>query len=345
MGFFGGFEAIAVGAWEPTFCAGRHAACAGAGLGAASDAALGVLARRAVQLGDRAFTAEDLRRSCAAFADARLPADARRRLHRAINDRRSGRAIAGLTVLLALCGWISGGDEGARLAVGGALTPSGSGGAAGSRAALRHRRDARELHAGEAPELFAVVHEICGRAGMRRMPELYVLSGERAMNAYALGTPDDAVITLTSGLLQGMTKDEVAAIVAHEIAHICNGDASTMTLAANLQRTIGVVATAGRAACARRGVPASLLALLDAAPAIAELLCLGLSRMRELAADAFALDLISNPRALASALEKLEHHHMGAASVARFEMEGDATAYLRTHPSTGQRLSFVHILA
>ena len=337
MGFFGGGDAIAVGAWEPTFCAGGRAASA--------DAALGMLARRASQLGDRAFTAEDLRRSCAAFADAQLPADVRRRLHRAINDRRSGRAIAGLTVLLALCGWISGGDEGARLAIVGALSPNGAGGSAGSRETLRHRRDARRLHAGEALELFAVVHEICRRAGMRRTPELYVLTGERTMNAYALGTPDDAVITLTSGLLQGMTKGEVAAIVAHEIAHICNGDASTMTVAANLQRAIAIVAAASLASTGRRGVPASLLSLLHAAPAIAELLCLGLSRIRELAADAFALDLIENPGALASALEKLEHHHMGRATGPRFEFEGDASAYLRTHPSTGQRLSFVHILA
>ncbi|CAN1722109.1 heat shock protein HtpX [Hyphomicrobium sp. 1Nfss2.1] len=337
MAFFGGFDAIAVGVREPTFCAGRRAASA--------DATLGALARRAIQLGDRAFTAEDLRRSCAAFADAQLPADVRRRLHRAINDRRSGRAIAGLTVLLALCGWISGGDEGARLAVAGALTPGGAGGGAGTRAALRQRRDARRLHAGEALELFAVVHEICRRAGMRRVPDIYVLAGERAMNAYALGTADDAVITLTSGLLQGMTKDEVAAIVAHEIAHICNGDASTMTIAGNLQRAIGIVAAASIASGGRRGVSVSLLSLLHAVPAIAELLCLGLSRMRELAADAFALDLIPNPGALASALEKLEHHHMGGVTGPRFELEGDATAYLRTHPSTVQRLSFVHILA
>lgn len=307
---------------------------------------MAAILRLAAELGEHAFTAQDLRQSCTTWIEAQLPSDMRRLLHRAVNERRSGRAVAGLTVLLALCGWINGGDEGARLAVIGALPASAPPPATSE--TMRRRRDARRLYAADAPELFALVHGICRHAGLRRMPEVYLLPGERTMNAYALGTPDDAVITLTSGLLHGMTKDEVAAIIAHEIAHICNGDASTMALAASLHRAIRFVSTSGLMAMdSRRGSAhaAPLACLLQAAPAIAELLCLALSRIRELAADAFALDLIADPRTLAVALEKLERHHRG---VGRFPAHGPddhLDAYLRSHPTTDQRVSFVHVLA
>lgn len=300
----------------------------------------------AAAAGHHDFTAQDLRRSCTARIEAQLPADVRRHLHHAINERRSGRAIAGLTLLLALCGWINGGDEGARLAVIGALPQSGPLQAASD--TMRRRRDARRLTAAEVPDLFALVHDVCRRAGLRRMPEVYLLPAERAMNAYALGTPDDAVITLTSGLVDGMTRDEVAAIVAHEIAHICNGDAATMALAANLHRTIRFISGAGLVGMAARNGPrqaSPLMCLLQAAPAIAELLCLALSRIREFAADAFALDLITDPRTLASALEKLERHHRGGNSFHAPRSDDDVSGYLHSHPSTHQRVGFVHVLA
>ncbi|MEI9899361.1 MAG: M48 family metalloprotease [Hyphomicrobium sp.] len=302
--------------------------------------------RLAADAGQHAFTAHDLGRSCTAWIEAQLPVDVRRSLHHAINERRSGRAIAGLTVLLALCGWINGGDEGARLAVIGAMPQPNR--AHAPQGAMLGRRDARRLSAAEAPELIALVHAICRRAGLRRMPQVYLLPAERSMNAYALGTPDEAVITLTGGLLHGMSRDEVAAIIAHEIAHIRNGDAATMALAAGLNRTIRLVSAAGLSAMAARpwSSPAlPLMGLLQAAPAIAELLCLALSRIRELAADAFALDLISDPATLASALEKLERHHIGADPSTAFAADDAVTGYLRSHPSTDQRVSFVHVLA
>jgi heat shock protein HtpX len=303
--------------------------------------------RLAVENGQHAFTAQDLRQSCTAWIEAQLPADTRRWLHHAVNERRSGRAIAGLTLLLALCGWITGGDEGAKLAVVGALPASR--GPQASRDAMRRRGDALRLWPADAPELFDHMHGVCRRAGLRHMPDVYLLPAERSMNAYALGTPDDAVITLTGGLLAGMTRNEVTAIIAHEIAHICNNDASTMALAAELHRSVRLVSAAGLAAMAARTqmpLPLPLLArLLQTAPAISELLCLALSRIRELAADAVALDLISDPRALASALKKLEHHHRSLGRASAFPADDDLTGYLRSHPSTDQRVGFLHVLA
>lgn len=215
--------------------------------------------------------------------------------------------------------------------------------------AMRRRHDARRLHPADAPELFAVVYDVCRRAGLRRMPQVYLLPGEHAMNAFALGSPDDPVITLTRGLLDGMTRSEVAAIIAHEIAHICNGDASIMALAGGLHRSIRLVSAASLAGMPRRMAvapeTATLIWLLQAAPAIAELLCLALSRIRELAADAFALDLIAEPHTLASALEKLERHHRGLGRSRADAEDGELYGYLHSHPSTDQRVSFVHVLA
>lgn len=322
--------------WVPAYGFGRNPA--------SEDSSLPALLLVAAETGRHAFTAHDLTKFCAAWVDAQLPVDVRRHLHRAVNENRSGRVVAGLTVLLALCGWINGGDEGARRAVIGALPAPVRPHALGD--ALRHHRDARRLHHLEAPGLFALVDVISRRAGLSRMPAIYVLPGERSMNAYALGTAEDAVVTLTDGILRGMTQDEIAAILAHEIAHICSDDASTMALAANLHRAIRFASLTGLAAMSHRGAqPTPLVWLLQSAPAIAELLCLALSRIRELAADALALELIAEPRTLAAALEKLERHHRGGSRAAAVELENELTAYLRSHPSTDQRVSFVHSLA
>jgi heat shock protein HtpX len=298
----------------------------------------------AAEAGADRLAREDFRHACAAWIDAEraLPVDIRRRLHRALNERLSGHATAGLTVLLALCGWISGGEEGAKQAVVGgvsfapaSLAPS---------LAMSQRRDARRLHAFEAPELFRAVHLLSRRAGLVRVPEIFVLPDQGTMNAFALGGPDDAVITVTRGLLGGMSEDEIVAILAHEIAHIRNSDGWTMELAANLQRAIRLVSFSGLAPIGAVGPHAPLSWFLRSAPAFGELLCLALSRTREYAADALAIELISDGRTLTSALEKLERHHRPARAPAG-TAEDRVLHYLHSHPSTERRVSVVRSLA
>lgn len=335
MGCFGGTDTAATWNWAP--------ACQTDWQAGKADDSLPALLRLAAEASRHTFTSQDLRKSCTTWVDAQLPADVRRQLSRAINESRSGRVVAGLTVLLALCGWIDGGDEGARRAVIRGLPPPG---AAHAPSAMMDRRpDARRLYPVEAPELFALVDVICRRAGLRRQPQIYLLPAERGMNAYALGTPDDAVVTLTDGLLRGMTKNEVAAILAHEIAHISSNDACTMALAASLHHAVRCVSLASLMGAGLRGAPTPLLWLLHSAPAIAELLCLALSRIREFAADALALELITEPRSLASALEKLERHHRPCFPVAAGGADDALTGYLRSHPSTDQRVNVLRSLA
>ena len=171
---------------------------------------------------------------------------------------------------------------------------------------------ARPLTPGEAPGLYAQLLNICARAGMRRAPELFLLPVP-AMNAYALGGPDNACITVTEGLLRGLSKAEVAGILAHEVAHILNHDTHALNWAAAVQSQIAASALQRHGGSAARPVRVTTrhAALLASAPALAHLLFLALSRVREFDADATALDLIDDPDALAAALWKLEHFHSG----------------------------------
>lgn len=268
-----------------------------------------------------------------------------RHLHRTVNHRHSEWAIAGMALLLAACGWVIGGEDGARWALVGG-TPAADG-VALTPEILRQRFGARPLRPGEVPGLFQVLHDICRRARLRRIPDLYCIPTPHSMNAYALGGPDDAAIVLTEGLLRGMTLGEVAGILAHEVAHIHNHDHRAMTWAAALQRAIALTSLVGLVALhARPGAAAgSGAALLANAPALAQLLGLALSRIRELDADAVALELIDDSRALVAALDKLELHHTGARVAPMAGHDQGPARYLRSHPATAERVGTLMRLA
>src|SRR5437660_10687427 len=219
-----------------------------------------------------------------------------------------------MTLLLAVCGWIVDGTEGVHRALApSALRPNGP---AISRETIFRWFGARLLLPAELPELFNTLLDVCNRARLSRLPDIYCLPGPGDMNAYALGGPEGAAIILTEGLLRRMTRDEIAGILAHEVAHIRNNDAWTMSWAAALHRSIEWTSLRGLALLRAQhgGAPDSrpLAALLRAAPSIAQLLRLALSRTRELDADATALELTGDWRALIAALDKLERHHAGS---------------------------------
>ena len=169
------------------------------------------------------------------------------------------------------------------------------------------------------------------------------------MNAYALGTPENAAIILTEGLLRGMTREEIAGILAHEVAHIRNNDIWTMSWAAALHRSIEWTSLAGlallRAQHGGRAVSRPLAALLRAAPSIAQLLRLALSRTRELDADATALELTGDWQALIAALGKLERHHSGFPIPFTAAREEGPMRLLRSHPATSERVGALLRLA
>jgi heat shock protein HtpX len=264
------------------------------------------------------------------------------RLTRDSNERRSGRVMAGMVLLLALCGWIHAGEDGVRRAVSEG-TPSDES-ISISPEFMRRRFGARPLRPHEMPALFLILIDICRRASLARLPEVYLIPAPHSMNAYALGGPEGSTITVTEGLLRGMTLSEIAGILAHEVAHIRNNDGWAMRWAAALQRAIAQASLAGlmslqtRYGCAAtRDRPLAIL--LGWASVIGQLLYLALSRIRELDADAFALELIDDAQALVAALHKLERHHMRSSFASAVALQDNLLGLLHSHPETWERVS------
>jgi heat shock protein HtpX len=164
------------------------------------------------------------------------------------------------------------------------------------------------------------------------------------MNAYAVGSSERSAIILTEGLLRGMTVGEITGILAHEVAHIRNDDAFAMTWAAAMCRAVALTSLAGSQGHRHAG-RSPLAALLSGAPAVAQLLWLGLSRIRELDADAVAVELVDDPRALVAALGKLERYHTGADPDFTRSPSEDLGRFLRSHPATSERVGILLKLA
>lgn len=169
-----------------------------------------------------------------------------------------------------------------------------------------------------------VVAEMATAAGLARPPEAYVIP-DSDLNAFAAGTsPGNSVIAATQGLLASLNREELQAVVGHEMGHIRNYDIRLMTVTAALLGAIALLSDfAGRSA--RRGGRLSSsrgsssggrkggapllfllwLALVLLAPLISRLLALAISRQREFLADATGAELTRNPEGMISALEKI----------------------------------------
>ena len=175
----------------------------------------------------------------------------------------------------------------------------------------------------EQKQLVNVVEEMAIASGLPR-PRVWIVP-DPDPNAFATGRDAaSASIAVTEGLLAKLTRDELQAVVAHEMAHVRNLDVRLMTLLAGmvgaiallsdgLGRTIGRGSRAvGRRSSGGKGNPLGVVILvlwlltLVVAPVISRILAMGVSRKREYLADATGAQLTRNPMALASALEKLE---------------------------------------
>jgi heat shock protein HtpX len=241
--------------------------------------------------------------------------------------------IGGMVALLGLCGLNLG--QAARL--GGLLQRGADDGA--EPASLLRRLGARRLGPLDMPPLWPLLDAIARRAGLPCTPELYCIPSATP-NAFALGARDDAIVAVTDGLLRHLTFDELAGILAHEVAHIRNSDTATMAMAHGLTTATELMALIGLMLLrleapnrARHAAEAGLLLAL--APALSRLLQLALSRQRELDADLDAIELSGSAVGLMRALQKLEHHHGGSASGASVDATG---TLLRSHPETPARL-------
>lgn len=214
---------------------------------------------------------------------------------------------------------------------------------------------AHEVNAASAPALHGVVGQLARSAGLP-MPRVYIIDDPQP-NAFATGPhPERAAVAATTGLLRLLSREELAGVMAHELAHVKHRDTLLMTVTATLAGALGMLANMALWFGGSRDrdnplgpVGAILIAIL--APIAAMLVQMAISRTREYAADREGAEICGRPLWLASALEKLEQ---GAERIRNPTAEANpATAHLfivnplrggalgnlfATHPSVADRV-------
>lgn len=215
---------------------------------------------------------------------------------------------------------------------------------------------AQPVSPSQAPALYNLVGRLCERAGLP-MPGIYIVPSSAA-NAFATGRdPEHAAVAVTQGIINLLPKDELEAVIAHELSHINNRDTLTQAVAATIAGAISFLAQmvsyslwfGGSSRDEREGAnPLGLLLTVILAPIAATVIQFAISRTREFAADAGSAKLTGNPRALARALQRLEGNarQMPIEGNPAFEplliinpFSGEFLANLfATHPSTEARI-------
>ena len=224
-----------------------------------------------------------------------------------------------------------------------------------------------------------VVEEMAIASGLPR-PTVWIVPDDDP-NAFATGTDEKhAHVAVTEGLLAMLNRDELQAVVAHEMAHIRNHDVKLMTLLAALVGVLALIADGtwrvlwfgggrrSRGGSGKKGGGGALVAVILVlwvisvilAPVVSRLLALGVSRKREYLADATAAQFTRNPAALASALRTIENAAAPTKSIKRgtahlciadplgrrlTHKEGFVAGLFGTHPPMGVRVARLKAMA
>ena len=222
---------------------------------------------------------------------------------------------------------------------------------------------AQEIDERNSPEFFAMIRDLSRNAGLP-MPKVYIYDSPQP-NAFATGrNPENAAVAASTGLLQQLRPEEVAGVMAHELAHIQNRDTLTMTITATLAGAISMLGNFAFIFGGNRennNNPFGFIGVLVAmivAPMAAMLVQMAISRTREYSADRRGAEICGNPIWLASALGKIagaaEHIHNEDAE------RNPATAHMfiinplsgermdnlfSTHPDTGNRIAALQRMA
>ena len=200
---------------------------------------------------------------------------------------------------------------------------------------------AREATPGQAPELYGLVQNLANRAGLPT-PRVYIIPQE-SPNAFATGrNPENAVVAVTEGLLKIMNRDELAGVLAHELAHVKNRDILIGSIAATMAGAIMMLASIARWSAIFGGRSDNngglggfgLIIMSILSPIAAVLIQTAISRSREYMADASGAGFAQNNEGLASALEKL-----GAYSAKRPMDANPSTAHMFiVNPLSGRKM-------
>jgi heat shock protein HtpX len=267
--------------------------------------------------------------------------------------------MAAMTALFMAVGYGLGGGGGIVIALGVAVAMNGYAYWNSDKALLK-MHNAQECNSQIYPDLQRMVHELADAADMPR-PRVYVINEDQP-NAFATGrNPDNAAVAATTGLLRRMSREEVAAVMAHELAHIKNYDTLIMTITATFAGAVSMLANFAMFFGGNRergGNPIAMILVMILAPMAAAVVQMAISRSREYEADRVGAEICGNPLWLASALENIQ----GFASRIDFDRaeQNPQTAHMfiinplhvhkrdklfSTHPNTENRIAALVSLA
>lgn len=275
-----------------------------------------------------------------------------------MNHMRTYILLAGMTALFGVVGLLLGGRGGMVIALLVAAAMNLYSYWNSDKLALR-AHNAQEVDETTAPELVAMVRQLAERANMP-MPRVYVIH-ESQPNAFATGrNPENAAVAATTGIMELLTWEELAGVMAHELAHIRNHDTLTMTITATLAGAISTIANFGMFFGGGRDRPNPIISILIAvlAPMAAMVVQMAVSRSREYEADKLGAEICGDPVWLANALAKIsqgvayrvnesaERHPATAHMFIINPLSGQGFDNLfSTHPNTENRIAALMQLA
>ncbi len=229
-----------------------------------------------------------------------------------LNQIKTITLLTGLTLLIIFFGNLFGGRQGMYIAFALAMVMNFGSYWFSDKIVLAMYR-AQEIGPADDPELFSLVKSLADRAGLP-MPRVFVIPQE-SPNAFATGrNPQHAVIAVTAGLRKLMGRDELAGVLAHEMAHIKNRDILIGSIAATLAGAVMILASIARWSAIfgfggdddeGGGNIIVVLVMAIIAPIAAMLIQFAISRSREYLADSTGARLAGQPWGLANALARL----------------------------------------
>lgn len=281
-----------------------------------------------------------------------------------MNYAKTGLLLAALTGILVAMGGLVGGTAGMVIALAVAAAMNLFSLWQSDKLVLR-MYGAQEVDANSGGQYYAIVRDLVTRAQLP-MPRVYIMDNPQP-NAFATGrSPQNAAVCASTGLLEALSPEEVAGVMAHELAHVKNYDTLTMAVAATIGGAISMLAQylqfgalfgGHRENNGGIGWIGALVAMI-VAPMAAMLVQMAVSRSREYQADRLGGMIAGNPLWLASALRKIEHY---ARDIRNEPAEAaPATAHLfiinpltgegmdnlfSTHPNTQNRIAALERLA